>query len=51
MLKSWPDSAARLIAVAMGREKADMVVRGAPAIGNAALRASGRFITKSGGLS
>lgn len=28
MLTSWPDSAARLIAVAMGREKADMVIRG-----------------------
>ena len=27
MLKSWPDTAARLIAVAMGRDKADMVIR------------------------
>ena len=27
MLKSWPDTAHRLIAVAMGREKADMVIR------------------------
>ena len=27
MLKSWPDTAHRLIAVAMGRDKADMVIR------------------------
>ena len=26
-MKSWPDSAHRLIAAAMGREKADMVIR------------------------
>ncbi|MEI7599908.1 MAG: adenine deaminase [Aestuariivirga sp.] len=27
MLKSWPETASRLIAVAMGRDKADMVIR------------------------
>ena len=27
MLKSWPDTAARLVAVAMGRDTADMVIR------------------------
>ena len=27
MLKSWPDTAARLIAVAMGRDAADTVIR------------------------
>jgi len=28
MLRSWPDSAQRLIAVAIGRDKADLVIRG-----------------------